>query len=61
MVVRIEKTKNNQYLVIDELEKYIGRVNSYDFAECLEDRESFQEDLDTFYYVNKFCLMSKLL
>lgn len=59
MVVRLEKIRKSQaVLVIDENSKYIGQIDNIDFfIDCIEDRDPFEEDGYTWYFVNKECLL----
>jgi AAA+ ATPase superfamily predicted ATPase len=60
MIVRVEILRDNQYLVVDEISRVLGTVFQEDFEKCLEERDSFEEDEYTWWYVNKECLELKL-
>lgn len=60
MIVRYEITHDGTHLIIDECGKFLGECTSEDFIECMEDRDSFQEDFYDFFYVEKGKLFSVL-
>ena len=53
MIVRYETTHDGTFLIVDECEKFLGECTSDDFIECMEDRDSFEEDFYWFFYVDK--------
>jgi hypothetical protein len=61
MIVRIEILRDDKYLVVDEISRVLGTIDQEDFEDCLEDRDSFEEDEETWHYVNKECLELKLV
>jgi hypothetical protein len=62
MIVRIESIRRTEtVLVIEETGKYLGQMESVNFfADCLEDKDPFEEDEYLWYFVDKECLMQNL-
>lgn len=63
MLVRLESIKNSeQVLVIDEIGRFLGEINEFEFfMDCMLDEEDILEEDDYVYYVvDKECL-NKLL
>ena len=58
MFVRIENTKDNDvYLVVNELDRYLGRVDGFNFAECIVNNKTYVCENDfLWWYVEKECL-----
>ena len=62
MFVRIENSSEPDfYLVTDELGHYLGRVNGFDFAECIVKDREIDEDNHLYWFVEKECLEKYLL
>ena len=61
MFIRIEDSSEPDiYLVSDELGKYLGKVNGFDFAECIiKDKEIIENEI-IFWFVEKKCLVKYL-
>lgn len=53
MFVKKYQLKNFRFLLIDELDKTIGRIREDDFEKCLASKETFTEDGYVFYHVDK--------
>lgn len=55
MYVRIEQIKDTDIvLIIDENDKYLGKMFFYDFVDCIvETKEELEEDEYLFFYVEK--------
>jgi len=53
MIVRYEKSSDTSILIINECNKYLGEIEIIDFAECMEDKDSFEEDEYNWFFVNK--------
>lgn len=60
MIVRLENSRDGFYLVVDEIDRFIGKIDMYDFLECVIDDSQFTEDNYTYYSVNKAELMLKI-
>jgi hypothetical protein len=63
MLVRLEQIKGEDdlFLVVDEINRYIGKVIGFHFAECMADTEAIEEDGYVFWTVDKKCLNEILL
>jgi len=61
MIVRVETIrKTNQYIVVDEIGKYIGKIDELSFIDTFLDKDPFEEDEYTWYYVDKQLLFLKI-
>lgn len=61
MIVRFEEIrKTNRFLVVDELDKYLGEINELSFSDVLLDKDPFEEDSYTWHYADKQLLFLKI-
>lgn len=61
MIVRVETIrKTNHYIVVDEIGKYIGKIDELSFIDTFLDKDPFEEDEYLWYHVNKQLLFLKI-
>lgn len=58
MICRYEQADNDTILVISEVDVFLGQCEINSFVDCIEDRDTFEEDDFIWYYVNKEKLFS---
>ena len=60
MIIRFEKIrKTNRYIVVDELDKYLGEIDELSFTDVILDKDPFEENEYTWYYADKQLLFLK--
>lgn len=61
MIIRFEKIrKTNRYIVVDELDKYLGEIDELSFTDVILDKDPFEENEYTWYYADKQLLFLKI-
>lgn len=61
MLVRLEKIrKTNSSLVIDEVDRLLGKIREDKFIDCLLDRDVLMENEYTYFFVDKELLNKNL-
>lgn len=56
MFVRVDFVKGNEWHLIDEIDRYLGYVNDWEFADCLSKDEGVDIDEELFWEVDKLKL-----
>lgn len=60
MFVKVDFVKDSQWHLVDEIDRYLGYVNDWEFADCLSRDEGVEIDDELFWEVDKSKLNSIL-